>query len=83
MLERGGQRIITVIMYLNSLASAGGETYFPYLNLKIEPMTGRAIVWYNVDENGEIDRSTFHEARPVEKGEKWIATKWLREHKFK
>lgn len=81
-LRRGGQRIITVIMYLNSLTSAGGETYFPYMDLKIEPIAGRALIWYNIQENGETDPSTFHESKPVQKGEKWIATKWLREQKF-
>jgi prolyl 4-hydroxylase len=82
MMRRGGQRIITVLMYLNSLTSAGGETYFPYTNLKIEPVAGKSLIWYNVDDNGEVDPSTFHEAKPVKKGEKLIATKWLREHKF-
>jgi prolyl 4-hydroxylase len=81
-LNRGGQRIITVLIYLNDLHSFGGETYFPYLDLEVEPNEGRALIWYNVYENGLRDRSTFHEARPVLRGEKWIATKWLREFKF-
>lgn len=76
---RGGQRIITVILYLNNLFSAGGETYFPRINLKIEPREGMAFIWYNVDENGSVDPNTYHEARPVEKGEKWVATKCFRE----
>lgn len=82
-LNRGGQRIITVLIYLNGLPySSGGETYFPSLDLKVEPNEGRAIIWHNVHENRSRDRSTVHEARPVLKGEKWVATKWLREFKF-
>lgn len=81
-LKRGGQRIITALLYLNTLSS-GGETYFPYIDLNVEPKEGRAIIWHNVDENGNIDNSMFHEGKPVEKGEKWIATNWLREYEFK
>jgi prolyl 4-hydroxylase len=81
-LNRGGQRIVTVLLYLNDLDLVGGETYFPYIDLKVEPKKGIALIWYNIDNGGRIDRSTLHEAKPVKKGEKWIATKWLRERKF-
>ncbi len=81
-LNRGGQRMITVLIYLNNLYSFGGETYFPYIDLEVKPTEGRALIWYNVYENGSRDPSTFHEAMPVLRGEKWIATKWLREFKF-
>jgi prolyl 4-hydroxylase len=81
MFERGGQRIITVILYLNTSYARGSETYFPYINLKIEPKEGLALIWYNVDESGRVDRSTLHESTPVKCGEKWIATMWLREFK--
>jgi len=82
-LDRGGQRIITVIMYLNNMQSGeGGETFFPRINMSIEPKEGVAIIWHNLDKHGQIDQSTFHEAMPVLKGEKWIATKWLREGRF-
>ena len=79
-LDRGGQRIITFLIYLNT--SQGGETYFPHMNLRVEPKEGKAIVWYNIDPQGNIDTSTFHEATPVVEGEKWIATKWLRANTF-
>lgn len=83
--DRGGQRIATVIMYLN-FVEAGGETWFPNVGLSIQPEEGKALVWFNVDVfDGqlEIDASTFHEAKPVVKGEKWIMTKWLRESTFR
>jgi prolyl 4-hydroxylase len=81
-LNRGGQRIMTVLMYLNNLSLFGGETYFPYIDLEVKPKEGVALIWHNIDNNGRIDRSTWHEAKVVKKGEKWIATKWLRESKF-
>jgi prolyl 4-hydroxylase len=81
-LEKGGQRVITVLVYLNTLASPGGETYFPELNLKIRPKEGTAIVWHNLDDSGSVDKSTYHEAMPVQAGEKWIMNTWLRERRF-
>ena len=68
-------------MYLSK--SIGGETNFPYAELKVEPSVGKAIIWHNVDEQGNVDTSTFHEATPVIEGEKWIATKWLRAGTFR
>ncbi len=82
-LGRGGQRVITCLMYLNTV-SGSGETNFPYADLRIEPKEGKAIIWHNIDEQGNIDKSTFHEAVPVGDGvEKWIATKWLRAGTFR
>lgn len=82
-LNRGGQRIITFLIYLNNLPYPnGGETHFTRANLKIQPEAGKAIVWYNVDEDGKIDLSTDHEAMPVINGEKWVITKWLRDNTF-
>lgn len=82
MLEKGGQRFITVLIYLNNLDSMGGETYFPQMDLKISPKEGMALIWYNVDENGNVDKTTYHEAMPVRAGEKWIVTTWLRERRY-
>jgi len=81
-LKRGGQRLITCLMYLNTL-EGGGETYFNHLDLTIKPRKGRALIWWNVNEDGTLDNSTFHEGRPVpEDTIKIIATKWIREGVF-
>lgn len=85
--HRGGQRIATVIMYLStSEPDAGGETWFPRVGLNVLPKQGMALIWFNVDLSSGtsvIDQSTYHEAKPVLKGEKWIATKWIRERRFR
>lgn len=82
-LNRGGQRIITFLMYLNDLSQeCGGSTHFTKIDLNIQPKTGSAIVWYNVDEDGNIDPSTDHEAMPVLCNEKWVLTKWVRDGVF-
>ena len=83
-LARGGQRIITVIMYLNTLAKEdGGATYFPYSNVLVQPEKGKALVFWNVMPDGRLDESTFHEGKAPKNGkEKWIATKWLHAQTF-
>lgn len=81
-LKRGGQRVATFIMYLNT-PEKGGETIFPLAKLKVFPKKGNALLFYNVDLEGKEDTLTLHGGAPVEKGEKWIATKWFREKAFR
>jgi prolyl 4-hydroxylase len=81
-LERGGQRVATVIMYLNT-PRQGGETSFPDTKPPIEvtAIKGDAVFFYNVL-NGKEDPLSLHAGKPVLEGEKWIATKWIREGQF-
>lgn len=74
----GGQRIITVIMYLNEV-KAGGATVLPDINLSIYPKKGSALYFSYFNSKGQVDPSTLHGGAPVIEGEKWIATKWIRE----
>lgn len=77
----GGQRVATVVMYLNTPES-GGETEFPYANLSIKPKKGDAVLFYNLTPTGEVDPHSLHCGSPVIAGEKWIMTKWIREREF-
>lgn len=70
----GGQRVASVVMYLNT-PEQGGGTAFPNVGLTVTALAGAAV--YFGYEGG--DTSTLHAGLPVERGEKWIATKWLRE----
>ncbi len=79
---KGGQRIITVIMYLNNVA-AGGATIFPKLNLKIYPKKGSALYFSYFNSKAQVDPATLHGGAPVLEGEKWIATKWIREREYR
>jgi len=74
----GGQRIATVVMYLNT-PEKGGGTAFPELGLTVTARRGSAI--YFAYEGGDIN--SLHAGLPVIQGEKWIATKWLRERPYK
>ncbi len=81
-MRQGGQRIITVIMYLNDVL-AGGTTIFPKINLNVFPKKGSALYFSYFNSSGQIDPATLHGGSPVIEGEKWIATKWIREREYK
>ena len=74
---RGGQRIASVVMYLNT-PEAGGGTAFPEAGLTVTALRGSAV--YFAYEGG--DANSLHAGLPVLRGEKWIATKWLRERPY-
>jgi len=80
-MSQGGQRIITVIMYLNEV-DAGGATIFPDISLNIYPKKGSAVYFSYFNAAGQVDPLTLHGGAPVIEGEKWIATKWLRENTY-
>lgn len=80
--NRGGQRILTVLIYLNNEFDEG-NTYFKNLNLKVKPATGDAIVFYPLAKNSnKCHPYALHAGMPVTGGEKWIANLWFRENKF-
>jgi prolyl 4-hydroxylase len=81
-IERGGQRIATFMIYLHTTED-GGETIFPKAGLKIKPVKGTAVLFYNCLPSGLEDAMTFHAGAPVLQGEKWIITKWLRAKKLR
>jgi prolyl 4-hydroxylase len=78
-LKRGGQRVATIIMYLSE-PEKGGGTVFPDVKLEVMPRRGNAV-FFSYDRPHPITRS-LHGGAPVIAGEKWIATKWLREGAF-
>jgi prolyl 4-hydroxylase len=78
-LRRGGQRVGTLIMYLGE-PDKGGGTVFPDVQLEVAPKRGNAV-FFSYDRAHPSTR-TLHGGAPVLAGEKWIATKWLRERRF-
>lgn len=76
--EKGGQRIATFLIYLNDV-EAGGETIFPKIGLSIVPKKGTAVYFNYGNSSGQVDRMSLHSSIPVLKGEKWVATKWIRQ----
>ncbi|GAA5784845.1 hypothetical protein GCM10007860_06750 [Chitiniphilus shinanonensis] len=80
-LKTGGQRVSTLIMYLNDVEE-GGETIFPEIGLSVAPRKGSAVYFEYCNSDGQVDPLTLHGGNPVKRGEKWIATKWMRQHAF-
>ncbi|WP_420474927.1 2OG-Fe(II) oxygenase [Noviherbaspirillum sp. ST9] len=80
-LERGGQRVGTIVMYLSDV-EAGGGTSFPNIGLTVQPKKGSAVFFANTDAYRVPDQKTLHAGEPVERGVKYIATKWLRERAY-
>ncbi|KAF6256843.1 hypothetical protein COO60DRAFT_1471072 [Scenedesmus sp. NREL 46B-D3] len=90
-MEAGGQRVITVLMYL-STPEHGGETVFPDAEQRVEgpgwsecalkglankPKRGDALMFYSLTPDGKKDPSSLHGSCPTLKGDKWSATKWI------
>lgn len=77
--KRGGQRVGTLVMYLNT-PEKGGGTVFPDVHLEVAPQRGNAVFFSY--ERPHPSTRTLHGGAPVIAGHKWIATKWLREREF-
>ena len=78
-LKRGGQRVASLVCYLSTPA-LGGATVFPDVKLDVAPLKGNAV-FFSYDRPHPLTRS-LHGGAPVIEGEKWVATKWLRQGRF-
>ena len=76
-----GNRSHTFMIYLNQVEE-GGETNFHKLDLKFTPKKGTAILWTNLDKEGNVIPDALHEGSDVIKGTKYIVTAWFRENEW-
>ncbi|KAM2087607.1 hypothetical protein ACFX1T_031774 [Malus domestica] len=90
-LKRGGQRVATILMYLSDNVE-GGETIFPTASsgkctcggraatgLSVKPIKGDAVLFWSMNLEGKEDPTSIHGGCEVLSGEKWSATKWMRQ----
>ena len=75
--ERRGQRVATVLVYLNDDYD-GGETAFPKLGFSHRGRTGDGIYFINALPDMQPDVRTLHAGCPTTRGEKWIITQFIR-----
>lgn len=80
-LKQGGQRMATFVLYLNTPEEGGGTT-FPELDLEVRARKGSAVYFEYMNRAGELDSRSLHAGAPVVRGEKWIATKWIRQSNY-
>jgi prolyl 4-hydroxylase len=73
----GGQRTVTVLMYLNTVAQ-GGATRFPALNLDVQPVQGQALVFFPATVDGFLDKMALHAAMPAI-DTKYVSQIWIRQ----
>lgn len=80
-IARSGQRVSTLVTYLNDVPE-GGETAFPAIGWTVSPRRGHAVYFQYCDAAGELDHASLHASQAVLRGEKWVATKWMRSRPF-
>lgn len=77
-LARDGQRVATLLVYLNDDYEAG-ETHFPALNLRFRGKCGDGLMFRNVDRHGDVDPATLHAGLSPSAGRKWLLSQWVRD----
>ena len=70
-----------MLVYLND-DYAGGETLFLKNGLKVRGRTGDAILFRNAADDGTPDPTALHAGLPVNSGEKYLASRWIRQKPF-
>lgn len=83
-LARGGQRTVTMFVYLNSLPveETGGATVFPELNLRVKPKAGTAVYFLNVTPDGQEDSRLLHAGEAPKMSTKYGLNIWFRQRAF-
>lgn len=76
-LAEGGQRLLTLLLYLNEDFDAA-ETDFPHIDWKYKGRKGDAVFFWNVDLQGVPDPLTLHAGLAPTRGEKWLLSQWIR-----
>ncbi len=79
------QRAHTLLIYLNDVAEKdGGATFFPDLNIRVQPKIKTALYFKQLDDNGHVQPLTLHGGEEIknENIEKWACNIWIREKPY-
>jgi prolyl 4-hydroxylase len=79
--DSDNQRVLTFLVYLND-DYEGGETEFLSTGLKVKGSKGDGLLFRNAKSSGVPDPSAQHAGLPVLAGEKYLASRWIRERRF-
>ena len=81
--KEGGQRVATLLVYLNSNFT-DGETHFPNLDLKLKADPGSAILFRPLgSDEAKCHPKALHAGLPISSGVKYVCNAWVRENKFR
>ncbi|PCJ27106.1 MAG: 2OG-Fe(II) oxygenase [SAR86 cluster bacterium] len=81
-MAKGGQRMITCLLYLNDVEEGGG-TSFPKLDMEVRAKKGRMVLFHNCHQGSLVRHpDSLHGGMPVLKGEKWACNFWFREKMY-
>lgn len=86
LLENGGQRVATLLVYLNNVEKGGG-TIFRDLKgeggtrLKVTPRMGSALLFFPAFADGRPDDRTLHKGE-VALDTKWICQMWIHQNNY-
>jgi prolyl 4-hydroxylase len=75
--SNGGQRTVTVLIYLNNV-ERGGATSFPTLTLNVQPKQGMALIFFPATLDGTLDPRVLHAALPAI-DTKYVSQIWIRQ----
>jgi prolyl 4-hydroxylase len=70
-----------VLVYLSD-DYEGGETRFERTGLAYRGRAGDALLFRNADAGGRPDPMSLHYGRPVARGVKYLASRWIRAKRF-
>ncbi|KAG7358637.1 prolyl 4-hydroxylase alpha subunit [Nitzschia inconspicua] len=76
----GGQRVVTVLIYLNDV-ERGGQTSFPTLQLEVRPVRGMALIFFPATMDGVLDPRALHAALPAV-DPKFVSQIWIRQGNY-
>jgi prolyl 4-hydroxylase len=80
--NRGGQRMGTLLVYLND-EFTDGETHFPdYGDIKIKAPKGSAIFFEPLGSSDKCHPKALHAGLPISSGTKYVCNAWVRESAF-
>jgi prolyl 4-hydroxylase len=88
-LANGGQRLATLLIYLNTVQEGGGTIFRDLKDrdgdpLTMRPVQGTALLFFPADANGKPDDRTLHKGEVVTlDDEKWIIQMWIHERQYR
>ncbi|CAN8272555.1 unnamed protein product [Cochlearia groenlandica] len=80
--ENGGETVFPMWMGQTTHLKDDSWSECAKKGYAVKPRKGDALLFFNIHPNATTDDQSLHESCPVIKGEKWLATKWIRVRSF-